>query len=265
MASLKAMYARMWPGLASTTSALDAPNPVDEIDTPSSPSRLSSSSSSSQQCPLLALPTELRLHIYSYLDLSRHTLAVRSEPGHAHAHGGTHASHSLRFRIAAADARATVPRYAAVLTLPRVCALVRAEVMPLIFASNTFAFSDVRYDYATALPLVVEKYAAYVHLMRRIEWPLRPARDVQRFGTTLERPDCGCVEEFAKLVGLGEVVLRYKATDVGSAKMTDEERTEMGQVGYAEEREYRRGLAVRGMQVLLAREGVEVRSERVRE
>jgi hypothetical protein len=245
MPSLKAMYASIWPGLASTTTALDAPNSVDEKDTPSSPAMPSASSpSSSQQCPLLALPTELRLHIYSYLDLSRHTLAVRSEPGHAHA---------------------PVPRYAAVLTLPRVCALVRAEVLPLVFASNTFAFSDVRYDYATALPLVVEKYAAYVHLMRRVEWPLRPARDVQRFGTTLDRPDCGCVEEFAKLVGLREVVLRYKATDVGSARLTDEERAEMGQVGYAEERQYRRGLAVRGMQVLLAREGVEVRSERVRE
>lgn len=107
-----------------------------------------------------------------------------------------------------------------------------------MYAGNSFAFTDARYNYATALPLFLASLSTqHVPLIRRIYWPLRHARDVQRFGDGVQAPDRACREEFGCLTGLREVVLRYVGTDVGAARLG---------VGEREERRFRRELAVMG-------------------
>jgi hypothetical protein len=105
----------------------------------------------------------------------------------------------------------------------------------------------------------------HIELVKTIYWPLRQARDFQRFGHAMELPDRSCVDEFAKCTGLQKVVLRYVATDVGNAKMAVHEQAEFeerGEMGYKEDRRFRRELAVRGMREVLEKEGVDVVCER---
>jgi hypothetical protein len=265
------MCARMWRAPPNTESVPEAPNRNDEKELAlevdyGKEKDADIASTTRVPATILLLPAELRLHIYSYLDLSGHVIGVSSHhtSPSQNQDATTQPSHALHFRVEAPNPRLPVRSSAPVLTLPLVCALIRDEVLPLIFGTNTFSFSDERYDYAIAFPILTSLYPTLAPFIKEIEWPLRQARDVQRFGPTLHLPDRSCVDEFAKMTGLQEVVLRYKATDVGGAKLSEGEVEEMGNTGYGEERAYRRVLAGRGVQVLLAREGVKVRWEKGR-
>jgi hypothetical protein len=147
-----------------------------------------------------------------------------------------------------------------------VCQQLRSETIPLIYASNSFLFNDSLYNYAKSFPLFISSLPPSVlHSIKTIYWPLRQARDIQRFGIgNLEPPDCSCIEELRALTGLKKVVLGFVVSDVGAARMRESEIWEMGRMDYAEERRFRRELAVRGMrEVLGEREGsVEVVCER---
>lgn len=218
--------------------------------------------------PLLTLPLELRLQIYTYLALTSHTIAVVSKP--------TCALHPLQqqlyYRLEKETDRdpTTQPSYASLPGLFSISSASRqlqAETTGVVLAGNAWAFTDTRCNYASALPLFLASLAPrHVPLIRKIHWPLRHARDVQRFGDKVQAPDRACREELSSLMGLVKVVLRYVGTDVGAARLGVGEREEYegrGEMGYMEERRFRRELAVRGMRGLVGRE-VEVCCEKTR-
>jgi hypothetical protein len=219
----------------------------------------------------LKLPVELRLQIYSYLDLDGHVISVLSKPiSTLHT-----AEEILWYRIESQEPTDTKithqPRYAhlgCLFAISSVCQQLRSEIIPMIYANNAFLFTDALYSYAISLPLFITSLTpSYLHSIKTIYWPLRQARDIQRFGIgNLEPPDRSCMEELRSLTGLKKVVLGFVVSDVGAARMRESEIREMGVLGigtpgmvdYAGERSFRRELAVRGMREVLGGSGGEV-------
>ncbi|KAH3919143.1 hypothetical protein HBH56_029350 [Parastagonospora nodorum] len=216
---------------------------------------------------LLTLPLELRLQIYTHLDLTAHTIAVLSAPVCQLHPDLDHLWHRIE---APADREpTTLPHYTSLpglFGISSTCRQLQAETTDFVLAGNSWAFTDTRYNYATAFPLWLGTLSAKQReSIRTIHWPLRHARDVQQFGDEVQAPDRACRDELRCLTGLERVVLRYVGTDVGAARLGVGEREEFerqGETGYVEERRFRRELAVRGMRGLVGREEVQVVCEK---
>jgi hypothetical protein len=161
--------------------------------------------------------------------------------------------------------------------LPRVCRQIRADTMLLHFAGPSFAFSDRRYNYAKAMPGFLQALSAREKkAVRSIYWPLRQAREFYHCGESgkvMTPPDKAFQTEFGKLPNLERVVLRYVATDVGSARLKGSDLEEYQAliadvvVGerYRAENVFRRELAMRGMRRQLSdREGLTVECEQTK-
>ena len=249
--------------------------------------------------PLLRLPAELRNQIYSYLDLSSHTVEVLSlskTEYNALDQNGIPLRHNpypndqIWYRIEqAADEEFDLDRvnwntrrkrYAsiqALFALPRVCQQLRAETMLLFYELPSFAFSDKRYNHAKAFPRFIQSLSAREKAaIRSIHWPLRQAREFyhnSQVRKPMQLPDRAFVKEFSKLPNLKRAVLRYVATDIGAARLTGGDLAEflsfIDDVSDGEqfrmEEIFRRELAMRGMRKQLSgRVDVDIECQRTR-
>jgi hypothetical protein len=251
--------------------------------------------------PLLRLPAELRNQIYSYLDfgtnqvievtsLSTTEYNVLDASGVPLRHNPYNANNQVWFKFEqAADEEFSLAklnidtrrkRCASVqglFVLPRVCRQIRADTMLLHFAGPSFAFSDRRYNYAKAMPGFSQTLSARERAaVRSIYWPLRQAREFYHCGESgkvMTPPDKAFQKEFGELPNVERVVLRYVATDVGSARLTGSDleglRALIADVvvgeRYRAENVFRRELAMRGMRRQLSdREGLIVECEKTK-
>lgn len=158
----------------------------------------------------------------------------------------------------------------ALFPVAQVCRQLRNETRMMVISGNGFAFSGEGYDYVAAVELFVRSLTARERsAVRCIYWPLSHASDFHHANTkqliTPPRDPAACVNALRSLAGLRRVVLRYEATDVGGAKLSEEEKEEIwdfsgreGKWDYAAERKFRRELAVRGMRKVLANEAMEI-------
>jgi hypothetical protein len=298
-------------GLSSSTTATSTGYQTDKEaartteeseDAPAAPSQIPEKPvDNAKTSPLLRLPAELRNQIYSYLDfgtnqvievtsLSTIEYNVLDASGVPLRHNPYNANNQVWFRFEqAADEEFSVAklnidtrrkRCASVqglFVLPRVCRQIRADTMLLHFAGPSFAFSDRRYNYAKAMPGFLQALSAREKkAVRSIYWPLRQAREFYHCGESgkvMTPPDKAFQTEFGKLPNLERVVLRYVATDVGSARLKGSDLEEYQAliadvvVGerYRAENVFRRELAMRGMRRQLSdREGLTVECEQTK-
>ncbi len=156
----------------------------------------------------------------------------------------------------------------ALFALPQVCSQLRLDTSLLIYQLNTFAFTDKRYNYATAF----NRFLSSLTLRQRvaipaIAWPLRQAQEYHRlsYGLQMRDPDRDCEGDFANLPGLRKVTLSWVSTDIDTRALEESERLELERVcedrggwDYYIEGDFRRNLAIKAMERQVGRGGVRV-------
>ncbi len=193
--------------------------------------------------PLLRLPAELRIAIYSYLDLGGHTIEVQHESNILRALlDKTQSLARLRpaprysplsYRLETPDdeprapkkpfltfgaeppEKSTKPRRCVsvqgLFPLSLVCRQLRQDVTLLLYKLNTFSFSYHRCNYIPALESWIASLTAREKAaVTSICWPMRQARGVQHTlnGLPIPKPDVDCSALLGQLTGLQSVVLR---------------------------------------------------------
>ncbi|KAJ4986063.1 hypothetical protein SVAN01_08436 [Stagonosporopsis vannaccii] len=158
--------------------------------------------------------------------------------------------------------------------LTSVCQQIRTDTQVLVYELNAFTFTDGNYNYSSAIRAftssLTQREIAAIHTLY---WPLVNVLVYRQglHGVKLEEPDRSCTEELGALKGLDMVFLRHfgPGFDSVAIKYSDAEAQELKEIlaghgahAYAVEREYQRTLAVKTMNVLLARKHVEVHCER---
>jgi hypothetical protein len=215
--------------------------------------------------PLLSLPAELRLHIYSYLSLSGNIVDVlaRDQNPTCSIHPWKQRvwyriEHSndtelKETRVWCASIAGLFPSSLMVLS----CRQLRAEIGQVIASENGFAFTEKRSNNLVSLPLFIDEMMSEGQLpsVRTVYWPLQ-ARAVDAMHV-----QHGSVKELAKLTGLKKVVLRHINTTLGPAlsaaeraefeKLCEKQEVEQGSRRYTMEKNFRTMLAIREMQSLL--------------
>ncbi|KAF3048794.1 hypothetical protein E8E11_010003, partial [Didymella keratinophila] len=147
----------------------------------------------------------------------------------------------------------------------------RADLQLLVYELNSFAFSDKDYNYGRAIRAFTSSLTEReLSTIQTVHWPLVNVLVYRRSlrGDRVEEPDKTCAEELRSLRGLNRIVLRYGGPEFNSLadKYNEEERIELrglleanGGWDYGLERDYRRTLAVRTAQALIAREDLTIK------
>jgi hypothetical protein len=211
---------------------------------------------------LLSLPAELRLQIYSYLDLSGHIVDV-----HARDQIPTCSVHPWKQRLwyriehsnDTEEERAPHLWCASIAGLfsssfmVRSCRQLRAEIGHLIASDNGFAFTEKRSNHYVSLPLFIDGLMSEGQLesVRTVYWPSQ-TRAMNAMHVQHE-----FVKELAKLTGLKKVVLRHINTHLGGPFSTAEraefedfyakEEVEKGSRRYTMEKRFKMMLVIRKM------------------
>jgi hypothetical protein len=144
-----------------------------------------------------------------------------------------------------------------------VCKQTRADVQVLIYELNSFAFSDVQYNYSRAIRAFIQTSSEReLFSVRTIYWPLVSFLAYRHSlrGENVEEPDTACAGELRIFEGLRRLTLRYGGAEFNSFadKHNEEEKMELQRLlavndgrNYALIREFRRTLALRASKAVI--------------